>query len=477
MTEQLTQISLLPQLKTIGMFLITALSALTAFLANKNIAVYNDGVRPLVGQRKQGNLSFKALAAMSFSMSIGYVVGFIPFSIATKILIVHAVLLGAEIIGLSFDHDQKWKTGVATILAAIYGLALFYGLDALGAFIGKISYPGFGWELGLIGDGAFPFVFSLFPAVAAYAHSGAKKGTPVLVLSIITYILVAMFGWNQHKMYPMALTMLVGIIAFFALTKSSEPKVSNSNLDSKLNTFKEGAEQIKKYRLWLMISGGIAAAAVASFAIAPLVSLGLHTTHKLYAAAIADLSWVIGFIPLVVLTSLLTGVYSPIGLTAVLMFGTIAKLIGFQLVQSSGNTSSYLTAIPIAFVMGAISMFLEIQFLQVIAKVLFKVPGIQKLSDSLREGIIRTVKAAFLFGGTIAAFSMGKTVAGLIAKVSIPFGGLATWLPSMSAGLVIGMFIINQQTKRKISDLAIGPIGALTVGVILNVLYKIATSL
>ena len=477
MTELLNQVSQLPQLKIIGMLLVTFLAAITAYLANRNIAVYNDAVRPLVGQKKKGLLTFKTLVAMSFSMSIGYVVGFIPFSIASKIIIVHAVLLGSEIIGLSFNKDKMWKTLVATALAAIYGFGLFQGLDSLNTLITKISYPGFGWELGLIGDGAFPFVFSLFPAVAAYAHSGAKKGTPVLLLSILTYILVSLFGWNQYKMYPMAITMLVGIIAFFALVKTPKVSSDGKKLDSHLDAFREGAQEIKKNQIWLMISGGIAAAAVTSFAIAPLVSLGLHTSGKLYAAAIADLSWVIGFIPLVVLTSLLTGVYSPVGLTAVLLFGTLGKLIGLQLVEASGNPASYLPAIAIAFAMGAVSMFLEIQFLRLIAKMLFKLPGVQKLSDSLREGIQKTVNAAFLFGGIIAAYTMGRTVSGLIGKISVPLAGLAVWLPSMSAGLVIGLYIINKQTKRKLSEIAVGPVGALMVGVILNIVFKIATSL
>ena len=62
---------------------LAAIGALASILANKGIAVFNDGFRPIVPQFYDGQISRKELATMSFAISFGLVIGFaIPTSIA-----------------------------------------------------------------------------------------------------------------------------------------------------------------------------------------------------------------------------------------------------------------------------------------------------------------------------------------------------------------------------------------------------------
>ena len=80
--------------------IIAAIGALASVLANKGIAVFNDGFRPIVPQYLEGKISRKELATMSFAISFGLVVGFgIPTSIAATIILIHSLLLTTDIIG------------------------------------------------------------------------------------------------------------------------------------------------------------------------------------------------------------------------------------------------------------------------------------------------------------------------------------------------------------------------------------------
>ena len=74
--------------------LMAIIGALAAILANKGVAVFNDGLRPIMPEFLEGRMDRKALAATSFAMSFGLVIGFgIPISLAATIILIHSVLL------------------------------------------------------------------------------------------------------------------------------------------------------------------------------------------------------------------------------------------------------------------------------------------------------------------------------------------------------------------------------------------------
>ena len=55
---------------------IVCIGALASVLANRGIAVFNDGFRAIVPQYYDKKISRKELAAMSFAVSFGLVIGF-----------------------------------------------------------------------------------------------------------------------------------------------------------------------------------------------------------------------------------------------------------------------------------------------------------------------------------------------------------------------------------------------------------------
>ena len=67
--------------------LIAAIGALAAFLTNRGIAVFNDGLRPVMPEFVEGRMTRKELAATAFAMGFGLVIGFgIPFSLTATII-------------------------------------------------------------------------------------------------------------------------------------------------------------------------------------------------------------------------------------------------------------------------------------------------------------------------------------------------------------------------------------------------------
>lgn len=74
--------------------LAAGIGAMSSILANKNVAVYNDGFRPVYAEYFNGRMDRKSLAATSFAVSFGLIVGFgFTNSIAMGIIIIHTFLL------------------------------------------------------------------------------------------------------------------------------------------------------------------------------------------------------------------------------------------------------------------------------------------------------------------------------------------------------------------------------------------------
>ena len=97
--------------KTLELVVIALLGALCSILANKGIAVFNDGLRPILPEYLEKKIGKKELAATSFALSFGLVIGFgIPVSIGASIILVHSILLMTDIIG---SWAPEGKVGLA----------------------------------------------------------------------------------------------------------------------------------------------------------------------------------------------------------------------------------------------------------------------------------------------------------------------------------------------------------------------------
>ena len=171
---------------------IALIGALASVLSNKGIAVFNDGFRPIVGQYFNKEISKKELAAMSFAISFGLVIGFgIPTSIAASIILIHCLLLTTDMIG-SFCPDTKAGTILSAVIGAGYGLAILAGLEFIVDLFAKMPYN-FTSDLGSV-SGYVTVAFAVFPAVGVAYQHGFKKGMLTGGVTVLAYYLIKKCG-------------------------------------------------------------------------------------------------------------------------------------------------------------------------------------------------------------------------------------------------------------------------------------------
>ena len=143
--------------------LIAIIGGLSAMMANRGIAVFHDGLRPLIPEYLEGRMSRKALGATSFALSFGLVIGFgIPFSLTARIILVHSLLLGTDVIGI-WCSDNRRGFLLSGLIGAIYGVALLAGLRSIVDLFNMLPVN-FMSNLSKVGD---PIIvcFALFPAL------------------------------------------------------------------------------------------------------------------------------------------------------------------------------------------------------------------------------------------------------------------------------------------------------------------------
>lgn len=415
--------------------IIMAIGALASLLANKGIAVFNDGFRPVVPQYFEGKLNRKELAATSFAISFGLVVGFgIPTSIAASIILIHSILLATDIIGTFFKDDLVGLIG-SLVVGALYGLGILVGLEFVVDLFSKLPYD----FLGSLGQVSAPVVasFAIFPAVAVANQHGFKKGSLIGIVSVLVWFLVKKFGVFTIGEATVALNaegiaMLVGTIMMivFATQVKSDKNTRNQDLTS---MFADKVSKIQNNWWLLALMGGLISLATSQLIVAgDPTSLALMAEKQMTNAAMAAFARAIGFVPLVFTTAIVTGVYGPAGATFVFVTGILLN----------GN--------PVfAFLAGAAVMVAEILLINVFAKGMDKFPGVREMGEHIRTSMSRVLELALLVGGVTAANSMAANVGSLF---------------------VIGFYLLNKKSKKPIVDLAVGPVAAILFGILLNIL-------
>ena len=354
------------EINLLTMIVMAALGAMSAYLANQNIAVFNDGLRPVYMQYFDKTIDRRTLFATSFALSFGLVIGFgIPTSIAGKIIIVHTILLAADIIGTLFNDDTKGMI-VSTVLGAAFGLALLFGMQFI-VDVFKALPIDFTGSLATVGS-LITIGFTVFPALAVAYQAGAIKGMIVLVLTMLAKQLTVLFGTIKFNDFTVALNadgmaLLVGIIlmVFFAATAKKE---KGSSMEATFAIFEKNIERIRKNLIVLAISGGIVALATTLLLIAEgPASLTLMAEGQYNEAAMIALGRALGFIPLVMTTAIISGVYSPAGTKLVHVPAIL--LINAGIMGMAGS-----------FVIGSLIMLLEVLLIGILAKGMNNLNGI-----------------------------------------------------------------------------------------------------
>lgn len=422
---------------------IALIGALASILSNQGIAVFNDGFRPIVGQYFNKEISRKELAAMSFAISFGLVIGFgIPTSIAASIILIHCLLLTTDMIG-SFCPDTKSGMILSGVIGAVYGLAILAGLEFVVTLFAMMPYN-FTSDLGSV-SGYVTVAFAVFPAVGVCYQHGFKKGTITALVTVLVYYLIKKFGvftlaTGKISLNAEGMAMLVGMLLmiFFA----AQLKGTEKNNEALTIGFEGNVSRIRKNWFLLAIMGGLIAAGTSLSMIAgDPASLALLADGEYLNAALTAFARAIGFIPLVFTTAIVTGVYGVAGCTFVFVIGLFFH----------GNPL-------LAFVLGAAIMVVEIVLIELFAKGMDKFPGVKDMGEYVRTSMNKVLEVALLTGGIAAAEKMSAAASGYTG---------------IGALFVIGAFLLNKKAKKPIVDLAVGPVACIIFGVLLNLLLVI----
>ena len=416
--------------------LMACIGALAAVMANLGIAVFNDGLRPIVPENLEGRMSRKELGVTAFAMSFGLVIGFgIPISIAGSIILIHSILLGTDIIGLAFSRG-KINSVLAGAAGALYGAGIYYGLQVVVDAFAMLPLN-FAEGFNKIGE---PVVvsFMVFPAIAVALQFGIKKGILTFIVAAIARQLIVFantdklisINGTQVVLSPEGIALIIGMI--FLIAFAVREKSDEKNLSALAALFTERVSKIKKYVWVLMISGGLVAAATSQLLIAgDPISLNLLSEGKIAEGGIASLAKAIGFVPLIASTAIATGVYGPVGFTFVFGAGIF-----------SPNPF-------IAAILGAVIILVEVMILTQLAKVLDRYPGIRASGENIRTAMTRVLEVALLIGGANAANAI---------------------VPGLGFFAIAGIYLLNEAAGRPIVRMAVGPVGAIAVGIIGNIL-------
>lgn len=422
----------------IEFIIVAALGALAAILANGSVAVFNDGLRPIMSQYLDGQINRKVLGATSFALGFGLVIGYgLPASIGATIILIHSIFLATDIIGTIMPEGKKGMI-LSGVFGGLLGIGLIYGLEFI---INAFEYLPYNFldSLGLIGS---PIVvgFSVFPALAVAYQHGFKKGVITFGTQFAALILIKQYGQipigdATVSLSAEGISLLVGMI--FMIIYSMQVKVEEGSSNQQLiAVFATKVNRIKKYQFALAIMGGLVAAATSLTLIAgDPVSQNLMATEAFGEAGLAAFARAIGFVPLVFSTAIVSGVYGPAGTTLVFAFGI------------------FLTGNPlIAFVVGFITILFEVNMINFAAKGMDHYPGMRDMGENIRTSMNKILEVALLIGGALAC-----------EAIAPGFGNF--W--------IIGIWWLNQTSKKPLVNLAVGPVAAISLGIIMNILVLV----
>ena len=418
---------------------LAAIGALASILANKSIAVFNDGFRPIVPQYLDGGMSRKDLAAMSFVISFGLVIGFgIPTSIAASIILIHSVLLTTDIIG-TWCPDTKTGTILAGVIGALYGVGILAGLELIVNLFALLPFN-FLSNLGSVSTYVVA-AFACFPAVAVGYQHGFKNGAISGIITLIVYVLTVKFGQlsmgsSTVTLNAFGVAMLAGMICM--LVFASKVKGDGNSNSTLVSTFSTKVSRIRSNWWLFAIMGALIAAATSMGIVAgDPASLALVADSQWSNATVVALARAIGFVPLVFTTGIVTGVYAPAGCTFVFVIG-----LAFH-----GNPL-------LAAVLGAVVMVCELALINVFAKGMDKFPGMKDMGEHIRTSMNKVLEVALLVGGVVAAEAMAAQFNGITGSGAL---------------FVVACILLNRISKKPIVEMAVGPVACIVYGVLLNV--------
>lgn len=433
--------------------LAAGIGAMSSVLANKNVAVYNDGFRPVYTEYFNGKMDRKSLAATSFALSFGLVVGFgFTNSIAMGIIIIHTFLLMGDIIG-TWCPDTPTGTAVSAAVGAVWGILVVAFMSSIANFFSVLPVN----FLPYIGNVADIVVatFAIFPSLAVAYQHGLKKGAVTAVVTLLAYVLIKNFGVFQIGELTLALNadgmaMLAGTIVMIVFAVRVKGEAIGANLT---NIFADNVNRIKKNWLYFLIMGGLLAVAASQCVLTTDVISGpLQMKNEFAQVALVSCIRAVGYIPLVYTTAIVTGVFSPAGSYFSVAVGMFCASLGL---------STPVTCVT-AFVCGAVVITIETFFLGSVGNMLDQFPALRELGDHIRNAMSQILEVALLVGGFTASAS-------IMNEVGMPYIG------SM---IVMIVWMMNKCAKKPfLIPMAVGPVVTIAMGFVANLIKILGLAL
>lgn len=412
-----------------------AICAWASLLSHKCISNFNDGARPVFPELMEGRMTRAEFAVVVTGMGFGWVLAGFSQWLGTGLIAVHLTLIAADCIGAW--SPNRW---VALGVGGAYGALCAFGTNAINAAFSALPYN-FLNDLTQISTPALP-IFCVFPAIAIAGQFGAKKGIITGVIEAIVYAACTIIGAVNIgavsiSLYPYTFAMLAGMICLVVYAVKSNPGSEKVETDEEEdNLFAKNAARIKSNWIYLCTQGAlnalgikILAQAYQPYILGPAVQAG-----DMRAFQLAMIGVIVAFIPLIVSTSLATGVYQAVGLTTCMLVGTLAPTWW------------------LAPIFGFAVEFIEIQLLGLLGKGLSSFPELSKCGDHIRDAMVSCIGLALTIGSFLAAN--------------------ATW---GAVGLMIvgGFYVMNDVSGQRIPKTAVGPIAAVVVGIAYNIVVAL----
>jgi len=406
---------------------------LGAALANRGIVIFHDGLRPAVTELIQGRMSRGQLASIAFSTCFGLILVFgIPFTLASTLILSHALWLGTDMIGTRlpgpFDKNGSRKSSLgllgSVVLGALYGILLVLGLQGFILLNARLPVN---IHLSLE-DIARPVIFTLaaYPALAIAYQYGLKHGLVAFLLTLIVWQVAGKLGLAQPAIWAL-LTGLV-LLAVHAIQEGRcEPEPEEA--------FIIPIDQVKRIRShlpWIAVLG-------ATYALASNLGILMEGPQSLLALAGGDrlsaihftIARAISFLPLRTMSALTTGVFIMDGLGFAPTFGLVAP-----------NAAA-------AAIAGGMVMCAEVYSLVWIARFFGRYPCFLNAANSIRTAMTKLLEVASLVGGMVAANQMS---------------------PGLGFFIAAGLYLLNEVAGTPVVRTAVGPVVVILVGITLNIL-------
>lgn len=412
--------------------ILIAICAWASLLSHKCISNFNDGARPVFPELMEGRMTRTEFAVTVTGMGFGWVLAGFSQWLGYGLIACHLTLIATDCLGAWAPN--KW---VAIGLGAAWGALCFWGTTGIQAAFNALPYN-FLNDLTNISTPALP-IFCMYPAVAVAGQYDAKKGIITAVVQALVYIVCTIvgkinFGSFSVALYPYTFAMLAGMVMLIVYAVSAKKEDSIQTSAEEDNLFQKNAARIKSNWVYLCTQGALNALGIATLAQAyqPATLSAALQAGNMAVFKIAMIGVIIAFIPLIVSTSLATGVYQAVGLTACMLAGSFF-------------TGKLWFLAPVA---GFVVEFIEIQLLSLLGNLLAKFPGLSMAGDHIRNAMVSCIGVALLIGSFMAANAIWGAV------------GLC---------IVGAFYTINEVTGQRLPKTAVGPIGAVVVGILFNI--------